>query len=124
MPALRRRVELQSPFIHFSVDLGEVWCPDMSTSSPGPGWWLTSDGTWHPQQWETKFVTHTHEELQEVLNEATRLTKTYGEQGWEIVGSSVQRTQVARHFKDYDNVGDHYFEWSIVCTMKRPLPPG
>jgi hypothetical protein len=98
----------------------------MSTPSPGPGWWLASDGAWHPQGWETKFVTHTHEVLQSVLDEVTRMTKAYGEQGWEIVGSSMARTQVARHFKDYDKGGDHYFEWSIVCTLKRPLlpPPG
>jgi hypothetical protein len=80
--------------------------------------------TWHPQRWETNFVSYTNEVLQAVLEEATRATKAYGEQGWEIVGSSVQRTQVARHFKDYDKGGDHYFEWSIVCTLKRPLPPG
>ncbi|MBW0018754.1 MAG: hypothetical protein JO236_14585 [Mycobacterium sp.] len=96
----------------------------MSTSSPGPGWWLASDGKWHPQRWETTFIAQTDEALQAALDEANRLTKAYGEQGWEIVGSSVQRTQVARHFKDYDRVGDHYYEWSIVCTLKRPLPPG
>jgi hypothetical protein len=45
--------------------------------------------TWHPQRWETKFVTHKDEALQAVLDEASRLTNTYGEQGWEIVGSSV-----------------------------------
>jgi hypothetical protein len=96
----------------------------MSTPSPGPGWWLASDGTWHPQRWETIFVTHTDETLQAVLDEASRLTKAYGEQGWEIVGSSMQRTQVAHHFKGYDKGGGLYFEWSIVCTLKRPLPPG
>ncbi len=80
--------------------------------------------TWQPQRWQTKFVTHKDESLQAVLDEASRLTNAYGEQGWEIVGSSVQRTQVARHFKDYDTEGDHYFEWSIVCTLKRPLSPG
>jgi hypothetical protein len=93
----------------------------MSTPSPGPV--TASDGKWYPQRWDSTFITHTNESLQAVLEEAARLTKAYGEQGWEIVGSSVQRTQVARHFKDYDRGGDHYFEWSIVCTLKRPLPP-
>jgi hypothetical protein len=96
----------------------------MSTPSPGPGWWLASDGKWYPQRWEINFVHYTNESLDAVIDEATRLTKAYGDQGWEIVGSSVQRTQVARHFKDYDQVGEHYFEWSIVCTLKRPLLPG
>jgi hypothetical protein len=62
--------------------------------------------------------------LEAVLEQANRLTTTFGEQGWEIVGSSVQRTQVAHRFKEYDRGGDHYFEWSIVCTLKRLLPPG
>ncbi|ORW49988.1 hypothetical protein AWB90_08275 [Mycobacterium paraense] len=59
-----------------------------------------------------------------MIEEASRQSKAYGEQGWEIVGSSVQRSQVARRFKEYDSGGDHYFEWSIVCTLKRPLAPG
>jgi hypothetical protein len=96
----------------------------MSTPSPGPGWWLASDGNWYPQRWETTFIYQTNESLPAVVEEASRLAKGYGEQGWEIVGSSVQRTQVAHHFKDYDKGGEHYFEWSIVCTLKRPLPPG
>lgn len=96
----------------------------MSTPSPGPGGWLASDGKWYPQQWESTFVSYTNESLEAVLDEASRLTKAYGERGCEIVGSSVQRTQVAHRFKDYDKVGDHYFEWSIVCTLKRPVGPG
>jgi hypothetical protein len=59
-----------------------------------------------------------------VVDEASRLTNAYGEQGWEIVGSSMQRTQVARRFKEYDRGGDHYFEWSVICTLKRPVAPG
>lgn len=105
-----------------SVDA--VGCPDMSTPSPGPGWWLASDGKWYPQRWETTFIHYTNESLEAVIDEMSRQMKGYGDQGWEIVNSGVQRVQVARHFKDYDNVGDHYFEWSIVCTLKRPLLPG
>jgi hypothetical protein len=97
--------------------------PDMSTPSPGPGWWLASDGMWYPQRWETTFIHSKNEDLEAVMDEATRLTKAYGEQGWEIVGSSVQRAQVAHHFKGYDKGGELYFEWSIVCTLKRPLAP-
>lgn len=108
----------------FPLGPGRTSCPDVSTSAPGPGWWPASDGKWYPQRWESTFISHTHESWQTVLEEANRLTGSYGEQGWEIVGSSVQRTQVAHRFKEYDRGGDHYFEWSIVCTLKRPLPPG
>jgi hypothetical protein len=94
----------------------------MSTS-PGPGWWLASDDQWYPQRWENTFIYHTNESLKTLIEEVSDLTKTYGEQGWEIVNSSVQRTQVAHHFKGYDKTGELYFEWSIVCSMKRPLRP-
>jgi hypothetical protein len=96
----------------------------VSTASPGPGWWPAADGKWYPQRWETTFTYCAHESLQAVIEEAGRQTQAYGQQGWATVGSSVQRVQVARHFKDYDKGGDLLFEWSIVCTMKRPLPPG
>ena len=87
----------------------------MSTS-PGPGWWLASDDQWYPQRWENTFIYHTNESLKALIDDVSTLTKTYGEQGWEIVNSSVQRVQVTRRFKDFDKSGDHYFEWSIVCT--------
>jgi hypothetical protein len=96
----------------------------VSTSSPGPGWWQASDGKWYPQRWESTFTYSTHESLQAVIDEASRQTQAYGLEGWEIVGSSVQRVQVAHHFRDYDKGGDLLFEWSIVSTLKRPLPPG
>jgi hypothetical protein len=96
----------------------------MSTPSPGPGWWLASDGQWYPQRWENIFIHNTNESLQALIDEVGTLTKTYGEQGWEIVNSSVQRTQVAHRFAGYDKEGELYFEWSIVCSMKRPLRPG
>lgn len=95
----------------------------VSTPSPGPGWWQASDGNWHAQRWETSFTYSTHESLQAVIEDASRQTQACGQQGWEIVNSSVQRVQVAHHFKDYDKGGDLLFEWSIVCTLKRPLPP-
>jgi hypothetical protein len=95
----------------------------MSAPSPGPGPSLASDGKWSPQRWEATFIHATNTSLQAVIDEADRLTKAHGEQGWEIVGSSVQRAQVSHHFAGYDKGGEFYFEWSMVCTMKRPLPP-
>ncbi|HEY0227551.1 MAG TPA: hypothetical protein VGC05_14405 [Mycobacterium sp.] len=96
----------------------------MSTPSPGQGWWLASDGQWYPPRWETKFFHCTDEALESVIDEASRQTKTFGEQGWEIVNSAVQRTQVTHHFSGFDKGGELRFEWSIVCTFKRPVHPG
>ena len=95
----------------------------MSNPSPGAGG-LTSDGAWRPQRWETSFIYETHESLQTVIDQVSRLTNEYGADGWEIVNSAVQRTQVVHHFKEYDQTGDRLFEWGVVCTLKRPLPPG
>jgi hypothetical protein len=96
----------------------------MSNPSSGQVGSLASDGKWQAQRWETTFVYETHESLQTVIEQATNVTKAYGEEGWELVNSAVQRTQVAHHFKEYDKEGDHLYEWTIVCSLKRPLLPG
>jgi hypothetical protein len=95
----------------------------MSNPSPGAAGPVASDGNWHPQRWETTFIYETHEVLQTVIDEVTRQAKAYGEEGWETVNSAVQRTQVVHHFKEYDQGGDRLFEWAVVVTLKRPLPP-
>ena len=96
----------------------------MSNPSPAPAGWQTSDGKWHPQLWESAFIYHTNESLQAVVDEISRQTKALGEEGWEVMSSSAERTQVSHHFRDYDKVGDLLFEWTVVCALKRPLPPG
>jgi hypothetical protein len=101
---------------------GDMSTPS-STPSPAPGWSLASDGQWYPQKWENTFIYQTNESLEELIDEVSRLTKSHGEQGWEIVSSSVQRSQVTHRFSGYDKAGELLYEWSIVCTMKRPLPP-
>jgi hypothetical protein len=95
----------------------------MSAPSSGSGSSLTSDGNWSPPRWETSFIHVKNESLEVVIDEVSRQTGELGLQGWEIVNSSVQRAQVSHHFAGYDKVGEYLFEWSIVCTLKRPLPP-
>jgi hypothetical protein len=84
---------------------------------------VPSDGHWAAPRWETTFISVTNEFLQVVIDEANRHTNAYGLEGWEVVNSSVQRVQVSHHFAGYDKGGELYFEWSIVCTMKRSLSP-
>ncbi|MGA8328657.1 MAG: hypothetical protein WB777_05125 [Mycobacterium sp.] len=95
----------------------------MSVPSAEPASGLATDGKWAPPRWETHFIHVKNESLEAVIEEASRQTNTFGEQGWEIVGSSVQRAQVSHHFAGYDKGGEFYFEWSIVCTLKRPMSP-
>ena len=94
----------------------------MTDPSPAPAG-LASDREWRPRRWETTFIYRTHEDLQSVIDEVSDLTKALGGEGWEIVGSSMERVQVAHHFRDYDKLGDLIFEWTVVCTLKRPLAP-
>ena len=95
----------------------------MSAPSAEPASGLAADGKRSPRRWETHFIHVKNESLEAVIEEASRQTNTFGEQGWEIVGSSVQRAQVSHHFAGYDKGGEFYFEWSIVCTLKRPMSP-
>jgi hypothetical protein len=95
----------------------------MSEPSSGNAGSLAADGKWQPQRWETTFIHETHENLQDVIDEVSRQANAYGDEGWEVVNSAVQRTQVVHHFKEYDQLGDRLFEWAVVCTLKRPRPP-
>jgi sirohydrochlorin ferrochelatase len=70
----------------------------MSNPSSGTAG-LTSDGERHPQQWETTFTYQTNESLKTMIDETDRLTRSYGQDGWEIVNSTIQRTQVVHRFK-------------------------
>lgn len=94
----------------------------MSAPSPVPPTGLSA-GTWSPPRWETTFISVTNATLQVVIDEADRALNAHGAEGWEVVNSSVQRVQVSHHFAGYDKGGEFYFEWSIVCTLKRPLAP-
>ncbi len=94
-----------------------------STPTPENGSKPAFDGYSYPTQWENIFIYNTDESLEDLIEEVSDLTREYGEQGWEIVSSSVQRTQIAHHFQGYDKAGDLLFEWSMVCSMKRPLRP-
>jgi hypothetical protein len=54
----------------------------MSNPSSGTAG-LTSDGERHPWRRETTFTYQTNESLQTVIDETARLTRTYGQDGWE-----------------------------------------
>lgn len=63
-----------------------VHADEMSTPSPGPGWWLASDGKWYPQQWEYTFRTASGSNaLNDLMNKADEL----GQWGWEMVNYTI-----------------------------------
>lgn len=94
-----------------------------SNASPGPGWWQASDGQWYPQKWQTLSLYNTNENLKTLIDETDVLANQYGQQGWEVVSSSIERTQVAFHTTGKGSQR-WTFQYSIVYTLKRPVPPG
>lgn len=76
----------------------------MNTPSPGPGWWLASDGKWYPQQWE---YTWDYREGDTALDEMKLRADELGRQGWEMVGLDA----------------DHRGDFSVACFFKRPIAP-
>jgi hypothetical protein len=90
---------------------------------------MASNGNWYPQRWETYFIYYTNETLKGLIDGVAPLVTSYGEQGWETVSTSIERTQVGQSrtpgvARSFTNQMDWYFEYSIVCTVKRPVPPG
>jgi hypothetical protein len=50
------------------------------------------------------------------------MCQTYGGQGWEIVSSSIDRSHISSRQDRWANTTKWVFQYSIVCTLKRPLP--
>jgi hypothetical protein len=62
----------------------------MTETSPGPGWWMASDGQWYPPQWEYHYyATATSRGIDQAFQEAMPALASFGTQGWEVVNFSV-----------------------------------
>ncbi len=97
----------------------------MNTPSPGPGWWLAADGQWYPQKWETKFIYCTHESLPGLVEGVHPVVNSHGEEGWEVVGSTIDRTATGSTptSTGWKPVNTWQFQYSMVVTLKRPVRP-
>jgi hypothetical protein len=81
----------------------------MSTPSPGPGWWLASDGKWYPRQWEySYFTTEAHAQRNNAMHEAMEIVDSRGQRAWEMVNFAYHESDPDRH-------------WTVQVFMKRPL---
>jgi hypothetical protein len=98
----------------------------MNAPSPGPGWWLTEEGNWHPPRWESKFIYFTHESLDGLVEGVHPVVAAHGLQGWEVVSSSIDRTATGSTptGSGWKPASTWKFLYSMVVTLKRPLPPG
>lgn len=92
----------------------------MSAPSPGPGWWLASDGEWYPQQWEYRSPSAYRQSSPENAWAALEpIVDKLGKQGWEAVNfslnSEVTEGGIAIH---------SVTKWHLRAYMRRPLRPG
>jgi hypothetical protein len=102
----------------------------MSNPSPGPGWWLASDGKWYPQRWEYKSpFAYNQASMDDAIKAIRQIVDEMGQQGWEMVSSNVYCNQSKA--VDYGKTGGGNIYnlnlqnglWGIVCFMKRPIAP-
>jgi hypothetical protein len=97
----------------------------MSSPSPGPGWWLATDGKWYPQRWEYKYH-HQWDDSQSVngaLAEMQKIVAQEGQEGWEMVNFTI--LSFSSDAKGYTGVititGLNNRNWTIAWVMKRPI---
>jgi hypothetical protein len=85
----------------------------MDNPSPGPGWWLASDGSWYPQQWEYdwQFTRGSNG-----MNEMQQMAREMGLRGWEMVSLAIKLTGVGTQMNPHETF--------YYCYFKRPIKPG
>ena len=90
-------------------------------TSPGPGWWLASDGKWYPQRWE--YQTWTAHDYPKLIG-ANETNEGNSEQrrptGMETVNVTVQ-AQESQGWGHFSSEHTRYQPWNITWLMKRPL---
>lgn len=117
--------------------------PDVSGSSlspsPGPGWWLASDGKWYPQRWQYFWInTSEYPYPQGAVKEVVEVADTLGAQGWEMLNYTMHSRVGQASSKgviklvggstqygggiEQKNTVDHR-DWSATAVFKRPISP-
>jgi hypothetical protein len=82
----------------------------MTDASPGPGYWMASDGKWYPPQWEHTWFTRTEVELGKAMTQAGDRADELGKQGWELVNYTAQGTP-----------GSPSFHWVVTAFFRRRI---
>lgn len=93
----------------------------MSSPSPGPGWWMASDGKWYPQKWEYWRLTWTHENLDTLAASMQDEADKQGQMGWEMVGVSTTHTHTGS--ETLKGITKWFYRYSMTCFFKRPIAP-
>lgn len=94
---------------------------EMTNPSPGPGWWMASDGNWYPQRWEYKTITAWDHPTVEAASKAlTDLVTRLGQEGWEMVNYTANPTWAP---KTGAGSSTELKKWTILIYFKRPIAP-
>jgi hypothetical protein len=102
----------------------------MNASSPGPGWWLASDGNWYAQRWEyTTPSAYNQPSVQAAMEAIRPILNENGQAGWELVSAEVYCNEskalgsgTAGAASVY-NIHLQNRGWGVTCLMKRPIAP-
>jgi hypothetical protein len=62
----------------------------MTDASPGPGYWMASDGKWYPPMWEYKWISNYDPDSTALMRWAGERSAQLGQQGWEMVSHTQQ----------------------------------
>jgi hypothetical protein len=62
----------------------------MTSESPGPGYWMASDGKWYPPKWEYTSIRWFSRDASAVMSWAEERADQLGKQGWEMVSHTSQ----------------------------------
>jgi hypothetical protein len=62
----------------------------MTNPSPGPGYWLASDGKWYPPRWEYIGCVEKDSYVETAMGRLNHAASALGQQGWEMVSHTVQ----------------------------------
>ncbi len=84
----------------------------MTDASPGPGYWLASDGKWYPPQWEYDWSVTSDRYLERAMTMMKEEADRLGLHGWEMVNYMAQGTAYA---------GPQQMLWEVACFFKRPI---
>ncbi len=105
----------------------------MNAPSPGPGWWLASDGKWYPQRWEylsKLWVCPWGGDVSDTLAVVEDKASEMGQNGWEMVNFAMvpefSRGEAGGSKKVMAVVANglmHNQYWLVTAMFKRPLAP-
>jgi len=80
---------------------------------------MASSANQSVQQWDYRCLTWTNLDLKTLRDGIIETAKELGQQGWEMVNASMDRTEIASRGTSSGSIVT--IEYSIICFFKRPI---